>query len=221
MGATTRGPVLAKTPGNAAKRLPCGKPHLWLSLALLFLSPFLTPLPGSLCPDQFRVPGPHCPCSGTPLSPASPSREKVPLDTMTLPSPTCSFCPLRPRRPQPVSCSAAPLQLPREHSCLPQTGCRHLQLPAISTKHQLGAEDAGLVGPQRSSNCPVLPEQLKFIWKKSAPGNAPWEEPGPRDIPKAWGAWRKRAGGRGNTAGPCVLQEAHPERNWKQRDSCL
>ena len=54
---------------------PAAKPHLWLSLTLLFLSPFLKPLPGFLCPDQFRAPGPHRPCSGAPLSPASLARE--------------------------------------------------------------------------------------------------------------------------------------------------
>lgn len=205
MGARTRRAVLAKAPGNAAKqKFPCGKASpLTFSSSTCSVSLPKTPA-SSLCPNQFRAPGPHRPGSSTPLSSASLAREGL----LLAPSP----CPL-----SPTSLSQLPAQRPLSN-CLENITATlgwlpHLQLhKPISTKRLLGAEDARLAGPQRSSACPVLPEQRQVHLEEKSDADQAAQEPPlggtrARDIPKAWGAWRRGL----VEARPCVLREAHAE----------
>ena len=125
MGARTRGAVLAKTPGNAAKqKLPCGKAS---SLAFSN-STFSVSLPKT--PARLPLPRPvQGPWSSPSMQrcstvPSLPGQRRPPLGTMTLPSPTRSFCPSRP-----MSLSQFPAQWPLSN-CLENIAARPGQLQA-------------------------------------------------------------------------------------------
>lgn len=222
MGARTRGAVLAKTPGNAAKqKLPCGKAS---SLAFSN-STFSVSLPKT--PARLPLPRPvQGPWSSPSMQrcstvPSLPGQRRPPLGTMTLPSPTRSFCPSRP-----MSLSQFPAQWPLSN-CLENIAARPGQLQAS------GAAQANIHKaptwcrrhrPGRTSEEQRLPCSSRatqvHLEEKSA-REPPLGGTRTRDIPKARGAWRKGLVEARKRSGAMHPLGSTPRRNWKQRDSCL
>lgn len=222
MGATTRGPVLAKAPGNAAKqKLPCGKASP-LAFTSSTFSVSLPKTPARL-PLPRPVQGPSSPLSMQRHStvPSLPVQRRSPLDTMTLPSPTCSFCPLRP-----TSLSQSPAQRPLSN-CLENIAASPRRLQA-SAAAQANIHKApawcrrcrpGRTPEEQHLPCPSRAVQV-HLEEKSA-REPPLGGTRARDIPKAWGAWRSGLVEARKHSRAVRPPGSTPRRNWKQRDSCL
>lgn len=219
MGARTRGAVLAKAPGNAAKqKFPCGKASpLTFSSSTCSVSLPKTPA-SSLCPNQFRAPGPHRPCSGAPLSSASLARE----DPLLAPSP----CPL-----SPTSLGQLPAKWPLSNCLVNITatlGWLQASAAAQANIHKAPTwcrrRRPGRTPEEQRLPCSSRATQV-HLEEKSDADQAAQEPPlggtRARDILKSWGAWRRglvEARKRSRAVRP---PGNTPRRNWKQRDSCL
>lgn len=118
-----------------------------------------------------------------------PGQRRPPLGTITLP--------IEPHEPQPTSCSAAPLQLPREHNCYP--GMAAASAAAQANIHKAPTwcrrRPPGRTPEEQRLPCSSRATASSF-GRKIRCRNRPWEELGQETFPRPGapgeGGWWKR-----------------------------